>query len=281
MKKAQLLLILAGIAGILALSFLPRAVVQDGSRAAVEGADADHQEPELVTAETAHLRALPFALQLTADSLRQELEKARAEGGAHFATARKLAYVYKTNNLPDSVLTWLPALAEQEQSVEWAKLTAELYYEALQSASVSQQNARGRALKLQQWTAKALATTPNDPDLLTWEAISYFSTAEAPMEGVLKMRDVLKKYPDHKPALLNMGMLSMQSGQFIKAVPHFERLIQLDSVNTEYRFYLGVSLAESGKKAAAIPHLEFVSKKETNAEIKHSVDDYLSQLRSN
>ena len=44
------------------------------------------------------------------------------------------------------------------------------------------------------------------------------------MQGIMMLREVLEEDPKNELALFNMGMLSIQSGQYDKAV---ERLVEL------------------------------------------------------
>ena len=55
------------------------------------------------------------------------------------------------------------------------------------------------------------------------------ASPEAQMKGVLQMRALADKYPDNADLQWNMGLFSMQSGQFEKAVTRFEKVISLDA----------------------------------------------------
>lgn len=64
------------------------------------------------------------------------------------------------------------------------------------------------------------------------EAISDIQNGESPeaqMKGVLKMRDLAEKYPNNADLQWNMGLFSMQSGQYEKAVSRFEKVLELDA----------------------------------------------------
>lgn len=64
------------------------------------------------------------------------------------------------------------------------------------------------------------------------EALSNIQNGESPeaqMKGILQMRALADKYPDNADLQWNMGLFSMQSGQYEKAVARFEKVISLDA----------------------------------------------------
>lgn len=66
-----------------------------------------------------------------------------------------------------------------------------------------------------------------DPDALVDEALRQLQTGEVPpMQGILKIREVAEKYPGNVKANFTLGMLSMQTGQYIKAVARFETVLE-------------------------------------------------------
>ncbi len=53
-------------------------------------------------------------------------------------------------------------------------------------------------------------------------------------EGIMKLRAVLEQDPDNETAILQMGLLSLESGQIEKAAKRFEKLVLLQPENQEY-----------------------------------------------
>ena len=53
-------------------------------------------------------------------------------------------------------------------------------------------------------------------------------------EGIMKLRAVLEQDPDNETATLQMGLLSLESGQIEKAAKRFEKLVLLQPENQEY-----------------------------------------------
>ena len=66
-------------------------------------------------------------------------------------------------------------------------------------------------------------------------------------QGIFKLRDVLKKDPENIKALYHMGLLSIESGQFEKAIERFEKLILLRPENQEFKNILKDIQAQMNK----------------------------------
>lgn len=71
--------------------------------------------------------------------------------------------------------------------------------------------------------------------------IQQGESPEAQMKGVLKIRDLALKYPDNADLQWNMGLFSMQSGQYEKAVTRFQKVIELDKNRLDAYMQLALS----------------------------------------
>ena len=87
------------------------------------------------------------------------------------------------------------------------------------------------------------------------EALSNIQNAENPqsqMKGILQMRSLSEKHPESADLQWNMGLFSMQSGQFEKATVRFKKVITLDAQRLDAYMQLAVSyLALQDTSAAA------------------------------
>ena len=78
------------------------------------------------------------------------------------------------------------------------------------------------------------------------EALSNIKNSESPeaqMQGVLQMKSLADKYPQNADLQWNMGLFSVQSGQYQKAVNRFEKVVQLDDNRLEAHMQLALSYA--------------------------------------
>ena len=76
------------------------------------------------------------------------------------------------------------------------------------------------------------------------------------MQGITMLREVLAEDPKNESALFNMGMLSIQSGQYEKAVERLEELVKINPNHTQGHLLLGIALMNTGDKARARHNLK-------------------------
>ena len=50
-----------------------------------------------------------------------------------------------------------------------------------------------------------------------------------PMEGIMMLKEIVDQDPENVEALFYLGMFSMESGQFEKAVVRFQSILSIDS----------------------------------------------------
>lgn len=74
----------------------------------------------------------------------------------------------------------------------------------------------------------------------------------APMEGITMLLGVVEEQPNHVKANYNLGLFSMRSRQFDKAVDRFKTVINQTPNNAEVWFYLATSFENIGLKNDAI-----------------------------
>jgi tetratricopeptide (TPR) repeat protein len=76
------------------------------------------------------------------------------------------------------------------------------------------------------------------------EALSDIQNGESPedqMKGILKMRALAEGNPENADLQWNMGLFSMQTGQYEKAVARFENVISLDDARVDAYMQLALS----------------------------------------
>lgn len=92
---------------------------------------------------------------------------------------------------------------------------------------------------------------PNTPEVKTGLGIAYVSGTANPMQGIQLLLDVVKNDPKNLKANLNLGLFSMKSGQYEKAVERFKTVISI-APSAEAWFYLASSYENMGMKSDAI-----------------------------
>lgn len=92
------------------------------------------------------------------------------------------------------------------------------------------------------------------------ETIRNSSEGSEQMAGIMKLKKVLEKDPNHPGALKELGYFSMQTGQFEKAITRFEALYQLDPENKEAVFMLAKANDSLGKVEEAVSYYQLFLK---------------------
>ena len=97
-------------------------------------------------------------------------------------------------------------------------------------------------------------------------ALSNIQDADNPqsqMKGILQMRSLSEKHPENADLQWNMGLFSIQSGQYEKAVARFEKVINLDAQRLDAYMQLAMSyLALQDTSAATGVLISLIDKSE-------------------
>lgn len=98
---------------------------------------------------------------------------------------------------------------------------------------------------------KADKIKPNTLEVKTGLGIAYVTGTSNPMQGIQLLLEVVKNDPENLKANLNLGLFSMKSGQFDKAVERFKTVIA-KAPSAEAWFYLASSYENMHLKTEAI-----------------------------
>jgi Flp pilus assembly protein TadD len=134
------------------------------------------------------------------------------------------------------------------------------------------------AEKTREYLGKVLEANPANLEAKTKVAMTYLSS-KSPMQGILMIREVLEVDPKNEFALFNMGMLSIQSQQFDRAIDYMTRLVAVNPNHTQGQMLLGVALMSKGEKEKAREQFEKVKKMDADPSVQATVDSYLEDLK--
>lgn len=121
---------------------------------------------------------------------------------------------------------------------------------------------------------KANDLAPTDSTKLDLASAYIEGTGET-MQGVQLLLGVVQEQPDNVPALLLLGRLAIQSGQWEKAIERFDHVLQKDPQNTEAIYFLAEAYKGKGDRSKAVQYFERAKKVVNNPEFSRDVDDYL------
>ncbi|MFN8349277.1 MAG: tetratricopeptide repeat protein [Spirosomataceae bacterium] len=281
-RSVWIVIVLAtGLTG--GLYSLPKVVVNTQERKLTAGKDSTQSEaPEsgekktAAAASDAHITPLTAEQQHTVDKLQKQYITA-AEPKAKASTALQLSDFYSEIRKFDSAAKYAEALALLEPTEQNLLRAGDRYYDAFGFAAESKK-AADLGKKTREWYQKAI---DKNPDLLSAKAnlaMTYVST-ETPMQGILLLREVIAADPTNEVALFNLGLLSMRSNQYEKAIERFRQLLKVRPANTKARFYLGVSLAQTGKNKEALEELSVVKQQEKDPTIQSAIAELEKELK--
>jgi tetratricopeptide (TPR) repeat protein len=271
MKKQQYLVTLLALVSVVLLAMLPKVVVKNELRD--ENLTMDTQAGEMKGKGNI---AIPEPARSELNSLIATFSREEGEEQKRVVLT-DLIEKFKEVNRYDSAAWYASVFAETFPGIENLEKAADLYYEAF---SLALDKARIEALGEQArfHLQRALEANPGNLDLKTKIAMTYVSGSN-PMQGIMMIREVLAQDPENQYALLNLGLLSMQSGQFDKALERFEQLTTLNPEDSQAKFYLALCHKELGQPQKALEILEALKKTETNREILVTIDRYIREIQ--
>jgi len=123
---------------------------------------------------------------------------------------------------------------------------------------------------------KALAIDPKSLVAQTGLGVCYVSASDNPMQGIGLLLAVVKQDPKNIDANFNLGLFSMRSGQYDKAIQRFQTVVRKQN-NGEAWFYLAQAYEQKGDKALAVEAYQTSKKYITDQATRASIDQLIQQ----
>lgn len=120
---------------------------------------------------------------------------------------------------------------------------------------------------------------PNNEDTKLALASAYIQGAGEPMKGVQILLAITREKPNDIPANMLLGRMSIQSGQFDKAIVRFETVLKLEPENKEAVYFLAQAYEGKGDKPKAIELLERCKKIVNNPAFSRDIDEHINSLK--
>jgi tetratricopeptide (TPR) repeat protein len=238
---------------------------------------ASASEPAMATTtEDAHKNELS-AVQIQKSNELRNLYLKAADNSKKAKSAQGLSEYFQQIRQLDSAAHYAEVVALLEPTEKNYLLAGDRYYDAY-SFAANEQKTKKLGEKTREWYQKVLDRNPQALVAKAQMAMTYVNS-ENPMQGIMMLREVIATDPTNELALFNLGLLSMRSNQYQKAVERFTQVTNNNPTNTKARFYLGVSLAQLGKNKEAIGELAKVKKIEKDPMILQAIDELEQQLK--
>lgn len=234
------------------LSLDIKGLIKEGGRntGAVNN-ESSHSEtaitPEAISKSAKQVLNASLAEQIT------RLEKAleNATGPEKLPVQKELAQKWDDVNQPAPAAFYYEEIAKADNNYNnWIK-AGDRFTDAYQNStdSLVQPVLVEHALNSYK---KATELQPNSVEARTGLGIAYVNGSVNPMEGIQLLLGVVKEDPSNIKANMNLGLFSIRSGQYDKAVARFKTVTAKKPEDSEAWFYLASSYANLGMKQEAI-----------------------------
>lgn len=126
---------------------------------------------------------------------------------------------------------------------------------------------------------EALAINPDNDTTKMALASGYLEGTGEPMKGVNLLRGIVAGKPNDIPANLMLGRLSIQSGQYDKAIARYETVLQQDPKNREALYFMAEAYRGKGDKQKAIALLEQCKQIVNDPAFSRDIDEYINSFK--
>lgn len=273
MKKPQLITVIAGLVLTAGIYFLVRTVPKKNT-AVVEkhSPDDGHNHGGTVSLTTDSILNLA-KLQLTPEqavrvsTLENTVSRGDVKGQQQHAYHQLARFWADSVSVFEPYAWYTAEAARLENSEKSLTFAARQFLDNLQLDAVPERR-KWKALQAKDLFERSLQLNPdNDSSKVGLGAAYLFGgISDLPMEGILKIREVVEKDSSNVYAQMMLGKGSLLSGQYEKAIDRFLIVCRLDPDNLDAILLLAEVYERTGKKNDAIAwyrkSLDFVKQPE-------------------
>jgi len=126
--------------------------------------------------------------------------------------------------------------------------------------------------------SKVIELNPSNLNAKTDLGVLYAEGTGEPMKGIMMLREVVQTDSLHENAQMNLGFLSMKSGQYAKAVDRFKTVLRINPNRIEMYVYLAQAQVESGDKEGALKNLRIFRNVSKDDQMNLEVDNYIKEI---
>ena len=272
MNRLQIILIVLAIALVGTLYSLPKVVVDNDE--ANRNAIVDESLPG--EALDNHSEAIPEK-----DLPRIENWKSQLITGGQVQNNEmaldSLMDVFISVNKYDSAAYYAGLFADNYQEIDHWYKAGDAYFEAFTYA-LNEAKLLLLSTKAREYYNKILDSGENDLTIRNNIAITYVE-GSSPMQGILMLRSILEEDPQNEKALFNMGLKSMESSQFEKAIGHFEKLVKYHPDNILGQYWLGASYFQEEHFEEAKQQLLKIKSMDADSVVITAADELLQRIK--
>jgi outer membrane protein len=113
------------------------------------------------------------------------------------------------------------------------------------------------------------------------QAISLVQQGAEPMRGIMMLREILEENPDNEEAHYYLGLFSIQSGQYEKAIERFTKVLEINSSNIDALYQLGFAFLQTGQRENALNFFEkYTASANADSNKKAEAIKYINELKN-
>ncbi|MDQ3049977.1 MAG: tetratricopeptide repeat protein [Bacteroidota bacterium] len=214
-----------------------------------------------------------------ADNKISTWEKSVKASDSNLALYDSIGQAWDAAQIPGVAAWYFEQKAEKTRDEKDWLNSSYRYFDAFKAAKDSTEASFFVARAVSSYT-KVLELNPKNLNAKTDLGILYAEGTSEPMTGIKLLREVVTEDPKHENAHLNLGFLSMKSGQFDKAAERFRKVIEINPARIDMYVYLGEAYVRQGNKEKAIESFEVFKNLSNDQQMIKDVDDYIASLKS-
>ena len=226
---------------------------------------------------TASRKQLPKTAADTVLTIENELTAIR-DSSRMAAVFLRLSKVWERNKLYHVAAFYNAKAAKLENSQKSLTFAGRIFLELMENES---------SPSVQMWDAGEAASCleqsqkidPNNEETKLALATAYIEGTGEPMKGVQILLAITREKPGDIPANMLLGRMSIQSGQFDKAIARFETVLKAEPENKEAIYFLAMAYEGKGDKKKAIELLEKCKQVVNNPDFSKEIDQHINSLK--
>jgi tetratricopeptide (TPR) repeat protein len=200
------------------------------------------------------------------------------KGSSQLSLYDSLAITWDSAGVPGISAWYYAQKATKNQSEKDWLNAAYRYFDAFKAGKDSSEASYFVAKAIESYN-KVLELNPENLNAKTDLGILYAEGTAEPMKGIMLLREVVTKDPQHENAHLNLGFLSMKSGQFEKALERFQKVLQINPARIDMHIYMGEAYVRMGNTDKAIENFEIFKNLSNDQQMIKDVDAYIASIK--
>ena len=111
-------------------------------------------------------------------------------------------------------------------------------------------------------------------------AISLVEEGREPMKGIMMLKEVVEQNPDNLEAHLKLGLFSLKSEQYEKAIDRFKKVLEIDPNYVDAYLYLADAYVITRQKDLAIESLKKCKSIIGDSSLIIGIENYIKEIKN-